>query len=289
MRITYRPEFVEDETGCVGFYFDNGGCAEHERGIKTLANDFGMDSTILGMDGRKVTVLPGGLHFITYTINKIKRAFLMYSKYSDLGNLTELKEIKKYVQGQWELQTKPWRDETEWVSAAYSDSDFAIYAAGKDNVEKLEKLYNALLEKDMVMFMGIPQNLANNPFASGGLIFLMYSRLSDEYKEDVYQSDKDEKELNDIAAPIKALLKEKKKNFFCCSPEWIDEEKTKVRYFLNPWNQKDEYYGWVTEQDLRDWAENKGVIPGHGDIFRKEHPEEYEELYSKIKNSVGLH
>lgn len=58
----------------------------------------------------------------------------------------------------------------------------------------------------------------------------------------------------------------------CLSPRWASEEektKYKVSYWLNPQNQQQNFFGWVTVEDLLDWMKGKGKIPGHG--FGLEH------------------
>jgi hypothetical protein len=53
----------------------------------------------------------------------------------------------------------------------------------------------------------------------------------------------------------------------CLSPSWTHdrhETKYKVVYWLNPQNQRQNYFGWVTVEDLLDWMKGTGKIPGHG-------------------------
>lgn len=104
----------------------------------------------------------------------------------------------------------------------------------------------------------------------------------------MYESERYERHLNDCAKPILELLKENNKIYFACAPEWINGEDSELRFFLNPGNRKEEYWGWVSKQALLDWIDGKGIIPGHGLNFEREYPEEYEELAKKHKKTIGL-
>jgi hypothetical protein len=66
-------------------------------------------------------------------------------------------------------------------------------------------------------------------------------------------------------------------NGYCLDPRWnattdekgvvhkhSDTTKHDVVYFLNPMNQQQNYWGWVTVEDLDDWIQGKGKIPGFG-------------------------
>lgn len=134
MRQTYNPCFINDEDVLKGFYFDNGGCAEHERGINKLEKYFEINKDIIGIEGRAITKVPKELFFTKYSSKKIPRAYLHMSIYNLINSITDKKEIRKRIQNTYELKTQTYGKEKEWVSAAFDDDSFAIYVAGKETL-----------------------------------------------------------------------------------------------------------------------------------------------------------
>ena len=60
---------------------------------------------------------------------------------------------------------------------------------------------------------------------------------------------------------IEMILKKAKKEYDALVPAWANDEKTEVKYWLNPKDQENVNYGWYSLQDLKLWAKNKGRIP----------------------------
>jgi hypothetical protein len=52
----------------------------------------------------------------------------------------------------------------------------------------------------------------------------------------------------------------------CLRPRWAEDAKTayKIVYWLNPYDQQQNFFGWVTVEDLLDWMNGTGKIPGRG-------------------------
>ena len=51
------------------------------------------------------------------------------------------------------------------------------------------------------------------------------------------------------------------KKYFALSPRWKDDNKKEVIFWLNPYHQDIDNFGWFTVEDLKDWAKGKGKIP----------------------------
>lgn len=60
---------------------------------------------------------------------------------------------------------------------------------------------------------------------------------------------------------IKKILDRAGKKYFALSPRWKDENKKEVIFWLNPYYQDIDNFGWFTVDDLKDWAKGKGKIP----------------------------
>lgn len=297
MRTSYNAEFIVDENGeAVGFYFSNGTCAEHEFGIQKLKESFGIDDSLLGNGKRSIiqkmkdhfstpnlrfgyvcrliTKCPENLLFVKYSYAKIKRSAMIFQPYYYDLDISDKKEIRKYLK-RIPVDTRGY-DKQEWISTAWSDKDFAIYAAGEENAAGLEKLYDAFIKNDIIMYVGNPT--PNNPFSRGGLVFLIASKLDDEFKQNMYDIDYDHYQLELASADIIKKVRDAKLGYFALVPHWLDKEKGTLKFWLNPYDQQNNYFGWVTTSDLLDWVNGSGFIPGHGFAFEKNNREEFKRL-----------
>ena len=277
MRQSYHPDFVEDEGQMIGFYFDNGGCAEHEWGIKKLEQMFGIDRKKFGFEGRLITRGSNEVVYFKYKSQKIERACLLYSCRMDYVDKSDKKAVRKAIENFGCFKTRTYNEgENSWISAGWSDEDFGIYVAGKEYIEHLDKIYEAFCNNDIVMFIG--NAMPNNPFSRGGLTFIIGSAFSEENKQEMYDVDMEEYQLQEAARPIIEKVRKAGLKFHALSPQWCDEKKTKLRFWLNPWDQQNNYFGWVGVKDLEDWIKGKGFIPGHGFAFERSNKEEYNRL-----------
>ena len=60
---------------------------------------------------------------------------------------------------------------------------------------------------------------------------------------------------------IHKLLKEADCKYYALSPRWADESKTEVKFWLNPYDQTNNNYGWYAVEDLEAWVNGEGPIP----------------------------
>lgn len=189
---------------------------------------------------RKITVFSEDLFFVKYEKDNIERAILYYRKQYPFSRIKSGEELVKMMEGSWELETESKKD--EWISTAWSEGDFCIYGAGKENVDLVEKIYEAFKALDVIIYTGT--KTPGNPFSGVGLIFQFESMMSEEEKQEFLDFDLNERKLEEKAEPIRNALKEAGKRYFACSPEWIDKEKETLKFFLNPHNQDECYWGW---------------------------------------------
>ena len=278
MRTSYKPDFIVTDGVFNGIYFNNGTCAEHEFGIAPLRRAFGIDANKLGIEARTITRKPEGIIYLKYKLAKIKRAVLMYHPCGFYEvDPNDPKSIRKYLNSRSIFQTRPSKeDEISWISCGWSDNDFGIYVAGDENVEALDRIVEAMNNNDLMMFVGNP--MPKNPFSRGGLVFMIASTVTEEYKTKMYDEDYDAMLLRKKAQPYIDMVRRAGLKYHALSPRWADDARTKVVFWLNPCDQQNNFFGWVTTGDLKDWTKGKGVIPGHGFKFEKEHPEEFKNL-----------
>jgi hypothetical protein len=75
--------------------------------------------------------------------------------------------------------------------------------------------------------------------------------------------DRDQLEIKKSAfeTGIHKKLKEADKKYFALSPRWKDKDKKEVVFWLNPYDQQNNNFGWYSAKDLEEWIEGKGPVP----------------------------
>src|SRR5690606_6974440 len=94
-------------------------------------------------------------------------------------------------------------------------------------------------------------------------------RIDEECVDEIRKQDEDNRALNAAAEAtgIREYLRHHKKRFIALKPAWNHDPKTRhpsaynVIFWLNPWEQDKDNFGWFTVEDLMDWAAGKGIIP----------------------------
>ena len=77
-----------------------------------------------------------------------------------------------------------------------------------------------------------------------------------------YDADEDYHKLKLAAEStgLEAYLKSRGKRWFALSPRWANDEKSGVRFWLNPQEQQKYSAGWFTVDELREWADERGPV-----------------------------
>ena len=178
----------------------------------------------------------------------------------------------------------------DWqFSGAWSDNDFGILFNMQDEeaAKAYEDLVEALEKNDIAFWIG--GGIKGNPFDRGGFTLGIVSRVPKEGAEEMKAVDKDAFELKKAAkktgiekrlnAASEKDAKERgsrygsKCSFHALSPRWYegkfkpidrDELETKhdVIFWLNPQDQQNNSAGWYTVEQLDEWIDGKGPIPG---------------------------
>lgn len=145
--------------------------------------------------------------------------------------------------------------ENEDLIGYWDSSDFAVLLEDK---EIAQEFVNAFSRKDIAVWVG-----ASGPFRNGGLIIAIASRLPEDFRHEMEESDKDRVELHRAAAKtgIHRKLRKADKGYYALSPRWSDDDKTEVVFWLNPYDQRNNNFGWYSVKDLEDWIKGKGKIP----------------------------
>lgn len=225
-------------------------CAEHEFGIATLQGLFKVnnDVNILGINRRKINTVPDKLIFKEININN-KIYYILLLKY-----FWDKNELEKNCEEWIPKDLLPNNDDD--LICAWDERSFGIVVS-EVYKEEINELYTAFLNKNIAIAIGASSGLKN-----GGLIFLIISKLSSEYIDNIYKTDKDYLNLQKAAKAIGIyeILKKAKKEWLALIPKWKDDNKKEIIFWLNPKNQTMYKFGWYTVEDLKDWTEDKGEI-----------------------------
>lgn len=265
MRSTNNAEFITDGDTFIGINLGADFTAEHEWGIKELKGKLGIDGSKMGIERRTVTHITEP----DLSINlKGKYGILLYD--NNVSYYHDKPEIMTDMVKRW-LPTYKHRDGQEAVTGSWDEGSFGIRVTGAENKERLKELHKALFNKDAVVMLG---KFGNNPFENSGLMILIKSRLPKEFSDRLMEADTDAKKLADAdkATGIKKKLEKAGKRWMALSPRWIsDQSKSKhpVMYWLNPFDQRNNQYGWYTVEDLELWAQDKGPIIENSDAKKE--------------------
>lgn len=258
-------------------------CAEHEWGIKGIRKAFGLndDPKVFGIDRRRVRTIPGTISYIgkpEQTLifhekgtRKNPEAILIYLEYGAERHIFHYDDPKHHN----ELRPpKPYKGAKDadgdyyTFSTAWSEGSFGIHVKGLGNVNQLKEVYQALLSKDIAIWLG-----GGGIFQNAGLVLGIISRLPADKVEMLRAGDEDRFNLERASSEIgiHQFLKEKGKAWFALSPNWTKSVRSTkdgeiqtqypVMYWLNPMEQKQNNSGYFTVEQLKEWADNKGPIP----------------------------
>lgn len=234
-------------------------CAEHEWGIKGLRSAFGVGKAAeLGVDARKATTCPENLCFIDK--GKGKEKIIICGRDSSwMDKETREARVKEYneriTKRLIDLAHRP-NDDGHFIGSMWAEGAFAFCVKGKDS-EFVERLYKAFKENDICF------TLTPATFKGNGLTFVIRSMIDKETEENCMNSDLSQKRLREAVAAtgIEERLAAANCRYFALSPRWQDETKGEIIWWLNPFDQQNNHWGWVTLQDLEDWIKGTGKIP----------------------------
>lgn len=257
----------------VGLCLGHDHCAEHEWGVRRLRDSLGISGG-LGVEGRTATQAPPMFRFETYKSSvpkargsskageKMPAAVLCVKAFTgpwDTDNeATPLEMVKNNRVG---FIAHPgesyYKSERHDLSTAWSEDGFIIHVRGAENVKHLTEL--AALFKQNDLALADPSSWG---FSRTGLSVVAPSRMLPEEKALVLEQDQAQARLEAAAKAtgIEQVLKDAGKRYYALSPAWADPEQTSVKFYLNPYEQKQFNFGWYTVEELTAWANNEGPI-----------------------------
>lgn len=238
--------------------------AEHEWGVEDLYRLIGADKNKIGLEGRSGvksvklsdSVLSEKSKGVFYLTLDARTAWMQTQYPKD--------EIARLSTINYELSAST----NEGVGAAWDQGSFGICVDVKTHPEFhqfLLKLENAIKEGDIAVWFST---------FNAGLVVGITSMVPEDVRKLLLDSDNDVIRLwkASDATGIHALLKEKRKTYYACSPRWkgdraASDTKFNVIYWLNPCEQDRHNFGWFTVEELTDWA--NGVVGNKIDMVKE--------------------
>jgi len=255
----------DDSGKAIAFNLGADYCAEHEWGIEGIQRTLGIKSNgkrpfsswwklftgkineIFGIEKRSMT---SGENQVLSFETKVKLDRTQVTMWClGLGRYGKV-EQKDF---DYLLRHVFWMDGKELVGYWDEDQFFII----SPNKEDIQELADAFSKKDISIWVG-----GAHVFKNGGLIIAINSRLPKDFLKQMEEEDRDSYNLKKaaVATGIYDVLEKAGKNFYALSPRWANEEKTEIKFWLNPQEQHMYNYGWYKVDELKQWAKGEGPI-----------------------------
>lgn len=243
-----EPIFLEEKNNFFGINLPADYCAEHEWGIKSIKQLFGIPELKIteepfGLVRRKSTKVPE-IEFI----DDGKHLHLILRKYS-------------FQKGQIPFGLCVYCNCS--MGSAWDGDEFGIIVdkKNKDCCEKLTKIKEAIDNNDVCVFLG-----GGGVFENAGLNIVIASKIPQENIKKWEDGDAVYAKLyrDAEATGIEEKLNSAGKKFYALSPSrMLNGKKSKhnVMFWLNPQDQRNVNYGWFTVEELEQWIDGKGPIP----------------------------
>jgi len=254
--------YLAEDGTLLGITLGFGYCAEHECGVRDLKAAFGVTAEPpIGLEDRRITRVPESFGFRRTQRkpkDKRRKPYEMALLSTDGWLLAHLHEPAcpspvRFLSEPGDRWYKPAHD----LAAAWSWGSFAIAARGKENIARLEELYQAFCNHDIVFGSVIAQFIRRQ-----GLTFMIDSRIPQETRNQVREADLDHKRLIDTAKAtgIEERLRAAGRGWFALHPLWTDASKQTVKFWLNPVEQHRYNAGYYTVEELDQWARDEGPV-----------------------------
>lgn len=245
MRQGYNNSIIyTDDRDFLGVNLGSDYCAEHEWGTNKIKLKFGINGSLLGIDGRKVSKVPNNLAWIeNYRLMKNPRDNRLWC-----GIYFDYDIEKPYV------NAVSYDDKCDLISA-WDGSSFAVISCNQQNVKLLKQLYNAFQNNDVLMWLG-----GGGVFKNCGLCFGIASKFPKQIADEWMCKDIENNKLMSEfkSTGIEDKLNAADKRYFALKPH--RDANGSLKFWLNPVEQNKYNFGWFNLEDLEAWAQGKGPI-----------------------------
>ncbi len=190
-------------------------------------------------------------------IKKFPRSLINFHwQFSSTGKVRSYDKKFKTIE---ELETHLEQNPKMKITGFWDDSGFCVFGVGAEGRDVVKNIHDAYEKKDLAVWSG---RFSGNPFAVGGLVIAVASQVPQHSLDLMYNSHLDALKLEVFVANtrIKETLASSGLRYFALAPAWANDDKTEVKFFLNPMDQGKHNFGWYTLKDLEEWAKGAGPI-----------------------------
>lgn len=240
----FGNKWIRDEDGKVyGVSLGYSPAVEHETGIFMMRKAFGVAKA----------VVEGGLPEFGIGARTIKTNPAVYFESGDNA-------LIGYTSGNSDYLKTYLKDHNSEFAGYWSENSFCLVSSDKAALQLIWRAFNAL---DVAMFTGNYE-----PDGGAGLNIVIASRVPDQVKVDMRNKDESAYELGEAfrTTGIEDKLRAAEKHYYAIRPQWTDDTKTEMKFWINPYDQQKYNHGWYTMEDLEAW------MRGEGPIIKKEEP-----------------
>lgn len=229
MRLGRNAEVIIRGSKVVAVNLGSDLCAEHEWGIKPLRQYFGCDEKEVGVAAKLTHTVPAGL---------------TWYKGKDFEGI--------FFPG-WSGAVPPTKETGTW--GAWDERSFGVFSRNSNVIKQLLTIYEAILAKDAVFWLG-----GGGVFDNAGLCIGVASNLPTEVKQAWKKADEDRNALREAAKAtgIEDRIKAAGLRYFALSPQFAKDGT--VQFYLNPQEQNKYNYGPFTVAELDAWIQGKGPV-----------------------------
>jgi hypothetical protein len=208
-------------------------------GIKKV---FGLMSSEVGIDARKVRQSPKDLRL--YTFKDGGALVLDGQSFGDTFSSIEDVCSKYYISLGNEI-----------FSCAWDEKSFGIFVKGKRHLSKLEQLYNALVNSKAAIFLGSGRFIGKG----SGLAIIDLEAAPVYISKNIHQYDMEIAECEAAIrdSNIKNILMNAKKDIDNIAAAKVDGQ---VKFWVDPTDKLKYQSGWYSMEDLILWSKDSGPI-----------------------------
>lgn len=169
------------------------------------------------------------------------------------------------------------------LDTAWGTDSFAVHARGSENISNLQEVYDAAQRGDLALAA------PGSRWLSHGLSLVIVSRLTPQEVARITENDESYRELQLAAraSGIESTLKAAGKKWFALSPSWEGAQKSALKFFLNPQDQKTNASGWFTVEELQQWAQDAGPVVACGRAQELEYTPEGRKTLEEVGNLLA--
>jgi hypothetical protein len=236
-----------DEGKVVGASLGFDFTSEHEGGIQKLLSKFLCDKEKAGLESGKIN--GGSIYTGAVTLGETLWHYIT----SEENQEYLLKESTNWPSSQEE--GTPYK-----VKAGWGDGGFIFFCTEVEVISRLKELFDS---QDMAILMG-----ASGPFHNGGLKLIQYSVLPQELLDEAVQKQRAKELAEETLHNSQAFLnleakaaEWRRKYPFAQDTPWgyhaLSPRGGSEKVWLNPHHQQHLSCGWISQQDIQDWADGK--------------------------------